>query len=87
MALIAGLAGRINLLGRELTVRFAGPIYEGDELEVMAEVLEVAPDQRQVTLDIRITNQDGADVGSARLTGYMPAEEWGLPERRRFPDC
>lgn len=81
VTLIAGLGGRVNLLGRELTVRFAGPIYEGDALEAMAEVQAVAPDKREVTLDIRVRNQHGADVALAQLTGYMPAAEWGRPER------
>ena len=43
----------------------------------------VAPEKYEVTLDIRVRNQNGVDVVTARLTGYMPAAEWGVPERPR----
>jgi acyl dehydratase len=84
-AMIAGLAGRFNLLGREMTLRFAGPIYEGDLLRETAEVIDIVSEKRQATLDIRIVNPENAEVVSARLTGYLPAAEWGMPQRSPPP--
>ncbi|MCZ6628023.1 MAG: MaoC/PaaZ C-terminal domain-containing protein [SAR324 cluster bacterium] len=79
--IIAGLAGRINLLGRAQSVKFKGPIYAGDTLEAAAVVVEVQPERRQITLEFRITNQDGAEVFSGELTGHIPAAGWGRPLR------
>lgn len=44
------------------------------------------PARREVTLDIQVVNQDGADVVAARAIGYLPAAEWGIPKRQRLPE-
>lgn len=81
VALVAELGGQVNLLGRELSLRYTAPIYEGDTLESVAEVVAVERETREVTLQIRVSNQDGVEVLTGRLTGYLPAPEWGTPAR------
>lgn len=81
---IAGLAGRVNLLGREQSVKFSGPIYAGDNLVAEAVVVEANPEQRRIKLEFSITNQHGAQVFSGDLTGYIPAVEWGVPRRKNW---
>jgi acyl dehydratase len=78
-ALMAEAAGRMHLLGRETSLRMRAPIYERDVLSVTAEVVELQPERRLVTLAIAIVNQDGAPVADCRVTGYLPSAEWGLP--------
>lgn len=85
VAMVASLAGHLNILGRELTVRFAGPIYAGDTLFGTAQIADLAKEKRQITLAIQVKNQDKADIVLADLVGYLPAPEWGVPKRPVSP--
>lgn len=75
------LGGDLNYLAREMVFNFHRPVYVGDRLEAVIEIVEIDPERRLAVFEGTITNQDGEQVLTCRSTGHVPPEDWGVPEK------
>ncbi|HUJ73884.1 MAG TPA: MaoC/PaaZ C-terminal domain-containing protein [bacterium] len=78
-SMVTKLGGDINFLAREVTFSYLKPVYVGDELEVVWEVLEVEREKNRIRVRSTVTNQAGEQVLDCHGFGYMPRPEWGQP--------
>ncbi len=80
-SLFTKLGGNLNFLAREMVFNFRRPVYVGDRLEAVIEIVEIDPERSLAVFEGAITNQDGEQVLTCRTTGRVPPAEWGVPRK------
>ena len=75
------LGGDLNYLAKEISFTYLKPVYAGDRLNVVMEVVDLDTARRMVKFQGRIFNQDSEIVLTVHTAGYLPKPEWGAPQR------
>lgn len=67
------IGGSLNLLAREMTFTFLGPVFTGDPIRCEVEIAETEPleDRVNVAMAIVCRNQDGKEVMVGTCRGIL----------------
>lgn len=69
-SLLTHLGGLWAFLATEMRFEYLAPVYIGDSITAEAEIVESDPERGWVRLACRCTNQDGAPVLRADVSGF-----------------
>ena len=69
-SLLTHLGGLWAFMATEMRFEFLAPVYPGDTITAVAEVVEADPGRNWVRLRCTCANQDGADVLRGDVWGY-----------------